>query len=126
MFRSPAIDVAHEEGKQNDIRAILGNDIAIKALREGKLPFPDGAIIARLLPGKHRMLYSLKSSTCHTTEIIRQPVSGLAIASAHADTASEAASGARRTMPIMESLVTNAASPLFRELLSALRALRQH
>jgi hypothetical protein len=42
------ISVAHEEGKQNDIRAILGNDIAIKAFREGKLPFPDGAIIARL------------------------------------------------------------------------------
>ena len=42
------ISVAHEEGKQNDIRAILGNDIAIKAYREGKLPLPDGAIIARL------------------------------------------------------------------------------
>jgi hypothetical protein len=42
------ISVAHEEGKLNDIRAILGNDIAIKAYREGKLPFPDGAIIARL------------------------------------------------------------------------------
>jgi hypothetical protein len=26
----------------------LGNDIAIKAYREGKLPFPDGAIIAAL------------------------------------------------------------------------------
>src|SRR6202051_1261620 len=40
--------VAHEEGKLNDLRAILGNDIAIKAYREGKLPFPDGTIIARL------------------------------------------------------------------------------
>jgi hypothetical protein len=40
--------VAHEGGKLNDIRAILGNDIAIKAYREGTLPFPDGAIIARL------------------------------------------------------------------------------
>jgi len=30
------------------LRAILGNDIAIKAVREGKLPFPDGTIIARL------------------------------------------------------------------------------
>jgi Cytochrome P460 len=30
------------------VRAILGNDVAIKAYREGKLPFPDGAIIARL------------------------------------------------------------------------------
>jgi Cytochrome P460 len=42
------ISVAHEEGDLNDLRAILGNDIAFKAYREGKLPFPDGAIIARL------------------------------------------------------------------------------
>jgi hypothetical protein len=42
------ISVAREEGSLDDIRAILGNDLAIKAYREGKLPFPDGAIIARL------------------------------------------------------------------------------
>lgn len=42
------ISVAHEEGTLNDLRAILGNDIAIKASREGKLPYPDGTIIARL------------------------------------------------------------------------------
>ena len=42
------ISVAHEEGTLNDIRAILGNDITIKAYREGKLPFPDGTIIARV------------------------------------------------------------------------------
>ena len=42
------VSVAHEEGELNDIRAILGNDIAIKAYREGTLPFPDGAIIARI------------------------------------------------------------------------------
>jgi hypothetical protein len=42
------ISVAHEEGNFNDLRAVLGNDIAIKAYREKKLPFPDGAIIARL------------------------------------------------------------------------------
>ena len=42
------ISVAHEEGKLNDLRAILGNDIAIKAAREGKLPYPDGSIIARI------------------------------------------------------------------------------
>jgi Cytochrome P460 len=40
------ISVAHEEGNLNDLRAILGNDVAIKASREGKLPFPDGTIIA--------------------------------------------------------------------------------
>jgi Cytochrome P460 len=42
------VSVAHEEGELNDIRAILVNDIAIKAYREGQLPFPDGAIIARI------------------------------------------------------------------------------
>jgi hypothetical protein len=42
------ISVAHEEGNLNDIRAILGNDVAIKSYREEKLPFPDGTIIARL------------------------------------------------------------------------------
>src|SRR4029077_19943915 len=33
---------------RSQLRAQLGNDIAIKAYREGKLPFPDGAIIAAL------------------------------------------------------------------------------
>ena len=42
------VSVAHEEGSLHDIRAILGNDLAIQAYREGKLPFPDGTIIARL------------------------------------------------------------------------------
>jgi hypothetical protein len=42
------ISVAHEEGNLNDLRALLGNDVAIKAYRDGKLPFPDGTIIARL------------------------------------------------------------------------------
>ena len=42
------ISVAREEGPQNDIRAILGNDIAIDAYREARRPFPDGTMIARL------------------------------------------------------------------------------
>jgi hypothetical protein len=42
------VSVAHEAGDLNDIRAILGNDLAVRAFREGKLPFPDGAIIARI------------------------------------------------------------------------------
>ena len=42
------ISVAHEEGDLNDIRAILGNDVAVKAFREGTGAFPDGSIIARL------------------------------------------------------------------------------
>jgi len=44
----PVISVAHEAGDNNDLRAVLGNDAAMKAYRAGKLPFPDGTIIARL------------------------------------------------------------------------------
>jgi hypothetical protein len=42
------VSVAHEAGTLNDIRAILGNDLAIKTYRQGKTPFPDGTIIARI------------------------------------------------------------------------------
>jgi len=42
------ISVAHEEGNLHSFAAILGNDVAIKAYREGELPFPDGTIIAAL------------------------------------------------------------------------------
>jgi len=42
------LSVAHEEGDLHSFAAILGNDVAIKAYREGKLPFPDGTIIAAL------------------------------------------------------------------------------
>src|SRR5215470_3468006 len=35
-------------GKLKQVRAQLGNDIAIKAFREGKLPFPDGSVISAL------------------------------------------------------------------------------
>ena len=37
-----------QHGSLNDLRAILGNDVAIKAYRAGKLPLPDGAMIARV------------------------------------------------------------------------------
>ena len=42
------VSVSHEEGSLHSIGAVLGNDAAIKAYREGKLPFPDGSIIAAL------------------------------------------------------------------------------
>ena len=42
------IFVAHEAGDLNDLRAILGNDVAIEAYRAGQLPFLDATIIARL------------------------------------------------------------------------------
>ena len=42
------ISSAHEAGNLNSLGAVLGNDVAIKAFRAGKLPFPDGTIIAAL------------------------------------------------------------------------------
>jgi hypothetical protein len=42
------ISVSHEAGNLNSIGAVLGNDVAIKAYREGQLPYPDGTIIAAL------------------------------------------------------------------------------
>jgi Cytochrome P460 len=35
-------------GNLKQVRAQVGNDIAVKAFREGKLPFPDGTMIAAL------------------------------------------------------------------------------
>src|SRR5450432_391918 len=52
---------AREEGKLNGLRAILGNDAAIKAAREGKLPYPDGTIIARLAWGYDPLAESSKA-----------------------------------------------------------------
>src|ERR1700690_3341929 len=41
-----AVDQLLVAGKADQLRAQFGNDIAIKAYREGAIPFPDGAIIA--------------------------------------------------------------------------------
>jgi hypothetical protein len=43
-----AVDHLLLAGKSDQLRAQLGNDIAIKAYREGTIPFPDGAIIAAI------------------------------------------------------------------------------
>jgi hypothetical protein len=42
------ISSAHEAGNLNSLGALLGNDVAFKAFREGKLPFPDGTILVAL------------------------------------------------------------------------------
>jgi hypothetical protein len=43
-----AVDHLLLAGKSDQLRAQLGNDIAIKAYREGTIPFRDGAIIAAI------------------------------------------------------------------------------
>lgn len=41
------VAVAHESGL-DELRGVLGNAMSMKAYREGTLPFPDGAILAKL------------------------------------------------------------------------------
>ena len=42
------ISVAHEEGNLHSFAVVLGNDVAFEAFHNGKLPYPDGTIIAAL------------------------------------------------------------------------------
>lgn len=39
---------SHEAGSLDELRGILGNAVSMKAYRAGTLPFPNGAIIAKL------------------------------------------------------------------------------
>lgn len=39
---------AQEGEPLNELRAVVGNDIAVKAYRDGKLPFPDGTVLVKL------------------------------------------------------------------------------
>jgi hypothetical protein len=39
---------AEEGAPLNEIRAVLGNDIAVRAYRDGTIPFPDGTILVKL------------------------------------------------------------------------------
>lgn len=39
---------SQETGRLDELRGILGNAVALKAYREGMLPFPDGAMLAKL------------------------------------------------------------------------------
>lgn len=42
------ISVAQENGELNDIRVILGNELAARAFRSHVRPFPEGSIIVRI------------------------------------------------------------------------------
>jgi hypothetical protein len=42
------VAVAHESDPLNELRAILGNTVAIGAYRTGTLPFPDGTTLVKL------------------------------------------------------------------------------
>jgi hypothetical protein len=42
------IAVSHRTDNKDELRAVLGNDIAMKAFRGNRLPFPDGSMMAKL------------------------------------------------------------------------------
>jgi Cytochrome P460 len=43
-----AVNQIHLAGKGEQLRAQVGNELAVKAFKEGTLPFPDGVIIAAI------------------------------------------------------------------------------
>ena len=55
------ISMANVGSPVNDIRAKLGNDLAIRAYREGKTSFPDGAIIASSPTSRSRQRTTTRS-----------------------------------------------------------------
>jgi Cytochrome P460 len=71
------ISVAREEGDLDDIRAILGNDAAIRAYREGTRPFPDGTIIARLAWSYDSSEENNKSFGRHQSFVAGPPKNGV-------------------------------------------------
>jgi hypothetical protein len=44
----PLIAPAQESAPLDELRAVLGNDLAIKAYQDSKLPFPDGTVLVKL------------------------------------------------------------------------------
>jgi hypothetical protein len=70
------ISVAQVGAPVNDLRIKLGNDIAIRAYREGTLPFPDGTIIARLA---YRQAVSEEGNAAIRAEAERQGLSSEAV-----------------------------------------------
>ena len=48
-------------GELKQLRAELGNDLAIAAYREGKLPFPDGQSLPRCIGMKTRRTLTIRS-----------------------------------------------------------------
>jgi len=53
------ISSTHEAGNLNSLGPLLGNDVAMKAFRERKLPFPDGTILAAL---HYRYVHPMKTT----------------------------------------------------------------
>jgi hypothetical protein len=71
------ISVGHEEGHFDDLRAVLGNDVAIAACRERRIPFPDGTIIARLAWGYTPLAESAEAFGSPQSHVAGPPKNGV-------------------------------------------------
>jgi hypothetical protein len=71
------ISVGHEEGHLDDLRAILGNDMAIDASRQGRPSFPDGAIIVRLAWGYAPLEESAEAFGSPQSHVAGRPKNGV-------------------------------------------------
>jgi hypothetical protein len=47
-YRQWALIAPSHEAILNELRFILGNDVAMNAYQEGRLPFPDGTILGKV------------------------------------------------------------------------------
>ncbi len=47
-YRQWEVIAPAEEARLNELRVVVGNDIAIKAYQNGTLPFPDGTILVKM------------------------------------------------------------------------------
>jgi len=76
----PLIAVAQEEGKLNDLRAVLGNDIAIAAAKAGAgvtRAYPEGSVIARLAWDHEALAESAAAFGKAQSYVARHPKNGV-------------------------------------------------
>ena len=107
------ISVAHEEGNLNDLRAILGNDVAIKASREGKLPYPDGTIIARLAWSYDPLEESEKALAVSNLSWPGNPRTGFSSWSRTQENTPRPAAGGSLTLPTANPPTRRCTTPAF-------------
>ncbi len=70
------VSSAHEAGNLNSLGAVLGNDIALKAYREGKLPFPDAqSSLLCITATSHRMRTIRSLANCNLSFPAPRPTS---------------------------------------------------
>jgi hypothetical protein len=75
-YRQWEVIAPSQDEKTGDIRAILGNSVAMKAYRPATLPFPDGSVIAKLSWERSSQGTSRRSSSWSRTRRSTRPLKG--------------------------------------------------